>query len=129
MDFRLTKEERLSSKLVIDRLFSGGNGSMAVYPLRVVWMMTTRQTDDQEPPVRMLVSVPKKRFHHAVDRNRLKRQVREAFRLNKHILWQVLAGTDKRVDIGFISITDTPVRSHSVHRSVAKALVRISEKL
>lgn len=129
MDFRLTKEERLSSKQVIDRLFSGGSGSMAVYPLRVVWMVTTRQPDDQTPPVRMLVSVPKKRFHHAVDRNRLKRQVREAFRLNKHILWQALADTDKRVDIGFISITDTPVQSHAVRRSVVKALIRISEKL
>lgn len=129
MDFRLTKEERLSSKQVIDRLFSGGSGSMAVYPLRVVWMVTTRQPDDQTPPVRMLVSVPKKRFRHAVDRNRLKRQVREAFRLNKHILWKALADTDKRVDIGFISITDTPVQSYAVRRSVVKTLVRISEKL
>jgi ribonuclease P protein component len=127
---RLTKAERLSSKAVIDRLFSGGNGSMAMFPLRIVWMLSERsQGDDAVPPVRMLVSIPKKRLRHAVDRNRMKRQVREAYRLNKEILWKALEASDKRIDIAFIGITDQPVSSQSVHRSVVKSLVRISEKL
>ena len=127
---RLTKAERLSSKAVIDRLFSGGNGSMAMFPLRIVWMLSERsQDDDAVPPVRMLVSIPKKRLRHAVDRNRMKRQVREAYRLNKEILWKALEASDKRIDIAFIGITDQPVSSQSVHRSVVKSLVRISEKL
>jgi ribonuclease P protein component len=127
---RLTKAERLSSKAVIERLFSGGNGSMAMFPLRTVWMLSERSQDDTDVPlVRMLVSIPKKRLHHAVDRNRMKRQVREAFRLNKEILWKALEGTDKRVDIAFIGITDQLMSSRVVHRSVVKSLVRISEKL
>ena len=127
---RLTKAERLSSKAVIDRLFSGGNGSMAMFPLRIVWMLSERsQDDDAVPPVRMLVSIPKKRLRHAVDRNRMKRQVREAYRLNKEILWKALEASGKRIDIAFIGITDQPMSSQSVHRSVVKSLVRISEKL
>lgn len=127
---RLTKAERLSSKAVIERLFSGGNGSMAMFPLRTVWMLSERSQDDADVPlVRMLVSIPKKRLHHAVDRNRMKRQVREAFRLNKEILWKALEGTDKRVDIAFIGITDQLMSSRAVHKSVVKSLVRISEKL
>lgn len=127
---RLTKAERLSSKAVIDRLFSGGNGSMAMFPLRIVWMLSERsQDDDAVPPVRMLVSIPKKRLRHAVDRNRMKRQVREAYRLNKEILWKALEASDKRIDIAFIGIADQPMSSQSVHRSVVKSLVRISEKL
>lgn len=127
---RLTKAERLSSKAVIDRLFSGGNGSMAMFPLRIVWMLSERsQGDDAVPPVRMLVSIPKKRLRHAVDRNRMKRQVREAYRLNKEILWKALEASDKRIDIAFIGIADQPMGSQSVHRSVVKSLVRISEKL
>ena len=103
---------------------------MAMFPLRTVWMLSERSQDDTDVPlVRMLVSIPKKRLHHAVDRNRMKRQVREAFRLNKEILWKALEGTDKRVDIAFIGITDQLMSSRVVHRSVVKSLVRISEKL
>ena len=129
MDYRLTKAERLNSKVVIDRLFSGGNGTMSMFPLRVVWMVTQRQPEEQVPPVRMLVSVPKKRFRHAVDRNHMKRQVREAFRLHKHILWRVLSDTDKHVDMAFISITDRLMPSVAVRKAVVKSMVRIAEKL
>lgn len=130
MSYCLPKSERLSSKAVIDRLFSGGNGSMAAFPLRAVWMVSECSQDSAAVPlVRMMISVPKKRFHHAVDRNRMKRQVREAFRLNKQKLWSVLEGTGKRIDIAFISITDQPMDSRAVHKAVVKSLVRISEKL
>ena len=126
--FGLTKDERLNSQLIIDRLFAAGNNSMAAFPLRVVWMVSERQPTDTFPPVRMMVSVPKKRFHHAVDRNRMKRQVREAFRLNKHILWDAI-DADKRVDIAFVCITDQLMDSRVVHKAVVKALLRISERL
>jgi len=126
----LTKAERLNSKIVIDRLFSGCNSAMAVFPLRVVWSVSERGLDEADvPPVRMLVSVPKKRFRHAVDRNRMKRQVREAFRLNKGVLWKALDGTNKRIDLAFICITDKLMSSQVVRKSVVKSFLRISEKL
>ena len=86
--YTFSKAERLCSKKLIERLFSGGNKSFPAFPLRVVYMSLS--ADESEADVSILISVPKKRFKHAVDRNRVKRQVREAYRLNKHILLDAL---------------------------------------
>lgn len=134
--YELTKKERLSSKKLIDELFQRtplkegesrqANPSFTVYPLRLVWMQLDRT--EGEPPVSILISVPKKRFHHAVDRNRLKRQVREAYRLQKHILWNALQ-PQKRILIAFISLADSPVASEKVSRCVRKSLQRIADQV
>lgn len=99
---------------------------MAVFPLRVVYMKV-EATD--LPPVSILVSVPKKRFHHAVDRNRMKRLVREAYRLHKHILWKALEEKNFRLVVAFVCITDTLPSFQVVDRSVKKALTRMAEKV
>lgn len=132
MDYGLTKSERLTSQLVIEKLFAGGNASMAAFPLRIVFMQMKKQGGENtkdEPPVSILVSVPKKRFRHAVDRNRMKRLVREAYRLNKHILWDVLEGKDYRLALAFVCITDTLPSFYAVNKSMKKALTRITERL
>ena len=132
MDYGLTKSERLTSQLVIEKLFAGGNASMAAFPLRIVFMQMKKQGGENtkdEPPVSILVSVPKKRFRHAVDRNRMKRLVREAYRLNKHILWDVLEGKDYRLALAFVCITDTLPSFYAVNKSMKKALTRIAERI
>ena len=128
MDNTFRKAERLNSKLVIDKLFAGGNSSMAVFPLRVVYMKVPKGAEEQ-PPVSVLISVPKKRFHHAVDRNHVKRLVREAYRTRKHILWDALADKDYTLAIAFVCIADQLPSYQLMCKSVQKALVRISEKL
>ena len=139
--FTFTKKERICSKLIIDKLFEGGNQSMAVYPLRAVYM----PVEKGEVPVSILVSVPKRRFHHAVDRNRLgltcsktvgkavernraKRVIREAYRLNKHILWNKLGDAPKSLAIAFICIADKPCSTANVMNSMKKILHRIEER-
>lgn len=82
MDFSFSKDEKLKSKKVIDSLFSNGK-SVAKYPLRLVYI---EATDEQKVPLKMGVSVSKKHFKHAVDRNYFKRVLRECYRLNKNIL-------------------------------------------
>ena len=135
MNNGLTKTERLTSQLVIDKLFAGGNASMAAFPLRIVYMQMEKQEGSQQwdgvqqPPVSILVSVPKKRFRHAVDRNRMKRLVREAYRLDKHILWNALQDKNYRVAIAFVCITDTLPTFRSVNKSMRKALIRIGERV
>ena len=135
MNNGLTKTERLTSQLVIDKLFAGGNASMAAFPLRIVYMQMEKQEGFQQldgvqqPPVSILVSVPKKRFRHAVDRNRMKRLVREAYRLNKHILWNALQEKNFRLAIAFVCITDTLPTFRSVNKSMRKALIRIGERV
>ncbi len=101
---------------------------MAAFPLRVVYMPVERDGSEAGaalPPVSILVAVPKKRFRHAVDRNRMKRLVREAYRLNKHVLWDALAGKDVRLVLGFVCITDTLPSYRMVNKSMVKMLNRI----
>ena len=141
MENTLKKSERLTSRLIIDKLFAGGNASMATFPLRVVCMRMEKKDGEDKgmeqknvgkegvPPVSILVSVPKKRFRHAVDRNRMKRLVREAYRTNKHVLWNTLEGKDYRLAVAFVCITDELPSFYSVNKSMKKALARIADKL
>lgn len=81
MNEGLPKEQRLYKKKAIQLLFEKGKG-FNFYPFRVV--VYAHASEDDEPSIpRFLVSVSKKRFHHAVKRNRIKRIVREAWRRNK----------------------------------------------
>lgn len=128
MDHTFTKAERLNSRLMIDKLFAGGNASRVAFPLRVVFMkMDAAETS--KPPVSILISVSKKRFRHAIDRNRMKRLVREAYRLNKHILWDVAEDKGYRLVVAFVCITDQLPTFRSVNKSMVKALTQISESL
>ena len=105
---------------------------MAAFPLRIVYMQREKQGEDEAtktPLASILVSVPKKRFRHAVDRNRMKRLIREAYRLNKHILWDALEGKDFRLALAFVCITDTLPTFYTVNKSMKKALTRIAEKV
>ena len=81
MNEGLPKEQRLYKKKAIQLLFEKGKG-FNFYPFRVVVHAHTSENDKPSIP-RFLVSVSKKRFHHAVKRNRVKRLVREAWRRNK----------------------------------------------
>lgn len=88
-----TRSERLKSRTVIGRLFKDSHSYVA-YPLRVVWLehKAPPPPDSTNAPIQLVVSVPKRHFKTAVARNRLKRQIREAYRLHKHLLYEKLAG-------------------------------------
>lgn len=132
------KRERMVSQRLIDDLFVGGNSrspisdqtdashSIAAFPLRVVYKLRAR--DRHEAPLQMLVSVPKKHFHHAVDRNRVKRQVREAWRLHKQQLVETIA-TDKQLLIAFIWQSDSMLSTQKVETRVANLVKRLQEKI
>lgn len=81
MDNTYPKKEKLKSKKTIELLFSEGK-SVAKYPLRLVYSAT----QNQEEKLLFGVSVSKKHFKNAVDRNYYKRVLRECYRLNKHLL-------------------------------------------
>lgn len=80
MDQGLGKKERLKSKKETDLLFSQGN-SLYSFPFKVVFKLLSE--NEQTPTTRVLVSVPKRNFKTAVDRNFLKRRIKEIYRKNK----------------------------------------------
>lgn len=127
--YTLSKRERLCSMKLTDRLFNGaGSHSMAAFPIRVVWMET--ENDGQAPPVQILVSVSKRHFKHAVKRNRVKRQLREAYRKEKQLLYDKLEATPQRgIMIAFIWLADELYPSAEVAGRMRRLLQRVAEKL
>lgn len=119
--FELPKEERICSDKTIDSLFSDGD-SCFKYPLRVVFKPRVEVAVSAS---RMLISVPKKRFKHAVDRNRIKRQVREAFRINKYLLTSIGQGTD----IAFVYASSNHYPQERIEGAVVSALREIEKRL
>lgn len=127
--YTFSKEERLCSKKLIERLFAGGNRSFPAFPLRVVYMPLS--TDENPTDVSILISVPKKRFKHAVKRNLVKRQVREAYRLNKHILIDSLKAQEspQKMVLAFIWLDNKIHATNEVEYKVKKLLHHIAENL
>lgn len=100
---------------------------MLAFPLRAVYVHQKRSSS--EPPVAVMMSVSKRHFKHAVDRNRVKRQLREAYRLNKHILTTHFADRpDDSLQIAFIWLADNHEKSELVHRKLVNLLNRIVER-
>ena len=127
--FSFRKEERIVGKSLVDRLFRGGESrSMSSYPLRAVYCLT--ECGESDAPVRMMVSVPKRYFKHAVDRNRIKRQVREAYRHNKSLLWDAMQSHEgESLAVAFIWLDNHHRGSEKVEERMVGLLQRISEKL
>lgn len=99
--YTFTKEERLCNKRLIDELFHNGS-SFLCYPFKVSWIAVSEQ---QPFPGQVLFAVSKKRYKRAVDRNLLKRRMREAYRLNKQrYLYSALQDAGKKIifSIGYI---------------------------
>ena len=127
--YTLDKSERLCSKKLIERLFGGGNKSFPAFPLRVVYMPLAPEENTADASI--LISVPKKRFKHAVKRNQVKRQVREAYRHNKHILLDALKAQETRTSmiLAFIWLDNKIHSTEEVAYKVKKLLMHIAEEM
>jgi len=119
------KSERLVSRKLIDRVFARGQRSVMAFPLRAVCLSVA--PEEQPEAVSVLVSVSKRHFKHAVDRNRAKRQVREAYRLHKSELLSAL-GQGQRLAVAFLWVADEPQSSQRVARSVCTILHRLARQ-
>ena len=125
---RLYKKEKLCSLTAIEQLFSpsakadGENNSVMAYPWRAVWRRSPRPDGCTCP--KFLISVPKKRLKKAVDRVRMRRVMREAYRLGR-----VAELAEQPVDIVFIYVADKLTPHTMAQKSVRRILSRIAESL
>ena len=119
------KYERLCKENDIQALFDKGEG-FSVYPYRVIFLF--RRDKERPPTVRLLVSVSKKRFHHAFKRNRVKRLMREAWRKNKAPLYEICQRDNISLDVALV-YTATVIHSYGeLFNKTQKAVQELVKK-
>ena len=122
--FTLKKAERISFQKEIDRLFKEG-GAFISYPLRIVYL---EQKPFSGATVSILISVSKKRFKRAVKRNRMKRLIRETYRLNKASLIQHYREKESGLLIAFLFIGNELCHRNEIETAMRKAFGILKEK-
>jgi ribonuclease P protein component len=120
--FTLGKTERLKSRKAIGELFEKGN-NFSISPFRVLYQQTAIEG------LQVAVGVSSKNFKRAVDRNRIKRQIREAYRLEKIPLQQLLRSRKKGMRI-FLTYTGKAMPEYAaVLAIVGKCLNKLLKQL
>lgn len=121
----LPKEERIYSQRVLDTLFTRKNKSFLVYPIRVVYTPIDELLNTR---VAILTSVSKKHFKRAVKRNQIKRQIREAYRTQKHIVADSLSQTDQNYAVAFLYQSNKEISSEKMHQVMQACLERLNKE-
>lgn len=123
--YTLGKEERVTGEKRIEKLFTDGQSFIA-YPLRVVFIV---YECEKRYPISILISIPKKRLRLAVERNRMKRLIREAYRLNKHLFDGECLQEGQALDMAFIYVKNEMAEYAAIEKGVKKALREVSLQL
>jgi ribonuclease P protein component len=125
MAFTFAKSERLCNKSVITQLFHKGNRGFTQFPFRFSWVSVKL---DDPIPIQVLITASKRNFPKANQRNQVKRQVRELYRLNKHILYSAIeADTQYALMISYLA------KEKILHQELSKlfhqAILRFTSEL
>ena len=122
LTFSFPSAEHLKSRKAIAALFRNGQ-TYGIYPLRAFWTMDTGS--HRGVPVQTAFSIPKKNYPHAVDRNRLRRQLKEAFRLHKHPLYDRFTDQEHTLSLMLLYVAKDPVDYSLIEQSVKRLLKKI----
>lgn len=117
-----SKEERLHSKKKIDLLFAEGE-SFNLYPIRVIWRFLDSQ--NKEFPVEVLISVSKRKINKAVDRNLLKRRIKEAYRKNKPEFHTFLSNQSINCNLAFVYVASDIMLYNEIEQKIILILQRL----
>jgi len=138
--FTFKKEERLSRKKLIDELFANGS-SFYLHPFKIFFAppeksgtglylpLSERETSPAQPiPVQILISVSTRNFKRAVDRNKIKRLIREAYRLNKHVLYDSLKKKSRQLSIAVLYTSKTIESFDFIQQKLIAVLNKLAEE-
>lgn len=135
----LPKSCRLRHRSLVEGLFANGKGTFD-YPLRIVWRLLSEEelqstfcnyVPDRIGPLQMLITVPKKKRRHAVDRVLVRRRIRNAFRLHRHKLQQRVCDLpgSRTLSMAIIYQSTENLPYSKIERSLTKCLEKIEKKL
>jgi ribonuclease P protein component len=119
---RFPKAERLSGKKNIEELHQTGK-IIYSYPFKIYWI----QVDSSDVKIKVVISVPKRIFKKAVDRNKLKRRIREAYRKNKTILHENIG--DKKLFLLFLYTSKNMELYDVIEKKIIVAFQKLSESI
>jgi ribonuclease P protein component len=119
-----SKDERLTRKYLIGLLYKEGS-SFFIHPFRVSWLI---QEIPSPKPVQILIAIPKQNYKKSVERNLLKRRIREAYRKNKYILYDVLEPRHLTMILAITYAAKEIVSSAVVHEKIILLLQRLKEE-
>lgn len=124
--FKFRKSERLTNKKRFEQLFASGK-TLKAFPLKIVYHLG--EPDTHFPPLQIAFSVPKRNFKSAVKRNKIKRKLREAYRLHKHKLSDTLLPSGKQL-YGIIIYVDRNIRAYKdIEASFQYALRKLRKEI
>ena len=120
MSFRFPKTEKLKSSKTIEKLFSEGK-SFTKFPLKLIFI-----PQELEKPTQASFAVPKRSFKSAVDRNRIKRQLREAYRMHKPL---ILTNNGKEFALLFLHFSKDKPKYAELEKSVVSLLKKFRAEI
>jgi ribonuclease P protein component len=124
--YTFPREERIRGTALINALFTRGR-TFTSYPFKVFWDFAG--TDGHRSRVRAGFSVPKKNFRRAVDRNLIKRRMREAYRQNKHILRDRLTGTERPLVLMILYLPKKIIGYHELQAGIKRLIDMLCQTL
>jgi len=119
--FSFRKDEILRSKKLIDRLFAEGT-SFFIYPFKIFWLTTPMEIHF---PAQILITVGKRSFKHAVDRNRIKRQIKEVYRQNKQQLYDHMAKNKRQCVMAIIYTANVHLPTEELEIKIKAVIKRL----
>ncbi len=126
MDSGFKKQEHLKSSLSIQDLLEQGR-TVSSFPLKIYWK--TAINTEQSYPVRVAFSVPKKKFRNAVDRNLMKRRIRESYRKHKQPLFDLMNKSNCRIVIIILYLSGEFISYQQVESHLKSALSKLFENI
>jgi ribonuclease P protein component len=125
MRFTFKKEERLYGHAALDNVYNNGK-HLQTDSIKIIFIEAPKST---YPPCRVVFSVPKRSFKKAVDRNLIKRRMREVYRNHKHILYKELTEKEKSIHIYMIYLSKEIIHFDELKDNMLKALKTLVNKL